>query len=125
MVTPHSRYIRRTLNIFLIVFIFLIVICLFMYIGGGGVLNDLYFALEEMKELESKNLLISPPDNISPITKREIKLVHNSTGLQNYINETHALLSNLEIVLFILLGLFFLTLIGRIYFRKKHTPEAL
>jgi len=118
-----SKYIRIILNTLLVILLLLIAFQLFMRVGGESVLSDLYVALEEMKNLESKNLLNSPPENISPITKREIKLVHNSAGLQNYINEIHAFLSDLENWLFVLGGLFFVTLFGRIYFRKKKSPD--
>jgi len=90
-----------------------------MCVGAGGVLNDLYFALHEMKELENNNLLNSPPDTISSITKREINLVHNSEGLQNYINEIEADIPKNERIFFSLLGLFLFTLIGRVCFRKS------
>lgn len=72
-----------------------------------------------MKDLESKNFLHSPPENISPITKREIKLSKNSAGLQQYISEIEAESPFLENTLLTMIGLFFLAFILRIYFRKK------
>ena len=113
------KKIRTITNVSLVIFVFLTVICLFLCIGGGGVLNDLYLALEEIENLESRNLLKAPPEDISPITEREIGLVHNSAGLKKYINETHAHLSNLEIILFVFTSLSFLTLLVRICFRKR------
>lgn len=90
-------------------------------LGGGGVLNDLYFALDEMRDLEAKNLLHSPPADISPITRREIDLVHNSKGLEAYIKENHHTLSQFENILsfFITLSLLTLTLQVFLYFYRR------
>lgn len=90
-------------------------------LGGGGVLNDLYFALDEMRDLEAKNLLHSPPADISPITRREIDLVHNSKGLETYIQENHRTLSQFEKVLsiFIVLSVLTLTLQVFLYFYRR------
>jgi hypothetical protein len=85
----------------------------------GGVLNDLYSALDRVQDLEKNNLLSSSSSNISSIAKREIELVHDSAGLKKYINETHMFLSKIEIALFVFIGLSFVALFIRIYFRKK------
>jgi len=90
-----------------------------MCVGGGGVINDLYSALEEIEELEKKNLLDNPPETISSIAKREIKLVHNSQGLRKYIKENESSLLLHERNLIIFMALFFVSLIARIYMRKK------
>lgn len=78
------KQVLRTLLLVSGVFIFYF---LFMVIAGDGVLGDLEMALVEMQELDKKGLLSNPPETISSITKREIKLVHNSQGLRNYIAE--------------------------------------
>ena len=59
-------------------------------VGGAGVLSDLESALVEIKDLEQKGLLSNPPKTISPIAKREIKLLHNSKALESYIQEVEA-----------------------------------
>ncbi len=110
---------RKILTSFVIIFGLLTFATFIMGLGGGGVLNDLYSALEEIEDLEKKKLLGNPPQHISDIAKREIKLVHNSVGLRQYIKENEETLAAVEFYLPIFTVSFFLTLFLRIYFRKK------
>ncbi len=113
------KEVRWILN-FSFAILMLLSCCTFVLcIAGGGVLNDLYFALEEMENLESKKLLHSSPENISRITKREIKMAKTSATLQEDINMNHESVSKLETIGFILLVLSFFTLILRIHFRER------
>ena len=41
-------------------------------IGAGGILNDLYVALEEIEELERQGLLDDHPETLSYIAKQEL-----------------------------------------------------
>jgi hypothetical protein len=82
------KIIKRGLNISLGI-LFIVNVSLFILcIGNGGVLNDLDIALVEMRELEKNDLLNNPPESISRVTKREIKLLGNSVELEKYIQET-------------------------------------
>jgi predicted PurR-regulated permease PerM len=110
---------RKILTALVITFGCLSFFSLIMCVGGGGVINDLYSALEEIEELEKKNLLDNPPETISSIAKREIKLAHNSQGLRKYIKESESSLLLYERNLIIFMALFFVSLIARIYMRKK------
>lgn len=113
------KYTRKISNYLLTIFAILTIWYFFCTVAGGGILNDLYFALEEIQDLEKRNLLVNPPDKISDIAKREIKLVHNSSGLREYINGVEKMILSDEHYLFIYATLFSLTFILRIYLRKK------
>ena len=75
------------LNVAVAISSFFLLFTTIFAIGCGGILNSLDDALIEMQELEKNGLLDNPPAHISPITKREIGLVKNSTGLKLYIKE--------------------------------------
>ena len=105
---------RKILTALVITFGCLSFFSLIMCVGGGGVINDLYSALEEIEELEKKNLLDNPPETISSIAKREIKLVHNSQDLKKYIQESESSLLLYERSLIIFTVLFFVSLVARI-----------
>ena len=107
----HGK-IRKKLNTAIIIFGILSFFTLIFCVGQGGILNDLDSALEEIEDLEKKDLLNNPPPNISSIAKREIELVHNSAGLKKYIKEVEN--SNIETYFIIFTLLFFLSLILRI-----------
>jgi hypothetical protein len=88
-----------------------------MCIAGGGVLNDAYSTLEEVKDLEKKGLMDNLPPNISKNAKFEIvKLHNNSANIQEYIDETNISLSYYENYLYIFTILFLLTIIFKVYF---------
>lgn len=99
--------IRKKLNTAIIIFGILSFFTLILYVGSGGILNDLDSALEEIEDLEKKDLLNTPPPNISSIAKREIALVHNSAGLNQHIKEVEKSSTNLTNCLIIFISLFF------------------
>jgi hypothetical protein len=96
----------------------IIVVDLASYIGAGGVLNELDLALEEVENLEKKNLLNNPSGNISGSTEFYLSQYHNSAGIKKHIKEYEAHLSRTSIYSCIFIALFLLSLILRIYFRK-------
>ncbi len=115
---------RRASTVLLSIFVILTIASSFLCIGGGGVLNDFYLALEEIQELERKNILGTPPDDISSVAKREIDLGHNSEDLKKYINETQESLTKVETALFIFIGLSIFTLFLKIYLKRRLNKEG-
>lgn len=95
------------------------VILFVLCIGGGGVLNDLDLALEEIQDLERNGLLNNPPAHVFAITKREIELGQNSTTLETYINETNMAVKNTENYFIGCIFLFFLSIMTTIFCRIK------
>jgi hypothetical protein len=79
--------------------------------------------LPEMQEIERRGLLDSPPEGSSHLVKREIKLVHNSKGLEEYINYNERSLKNFIRAWCVWVGLFLLILVLRLYFRKRKFPD--
>ena len=114
----HNK-IRKILTALVIILGLLSIVDVMCFIGAGGILNDLDSALEEIENLEEKNLLNNPPENLSNNAKAELKTFHNSSGLKKYIKEYEASLANRNIYFCIVIALFFLSLILRIYFRKE------
>lgn len=110
----------RAVNILIITLPFLIFKMLILGIGGGGVLNDLYEVLAEIESLEQKKLLNETSVNISDFAKLQIETFHDSVELKKYIKETELMVSNIENALLILVGLFLLCLVIKIYFGKKY-----
>jgi hypothetical protein len=117
--TKHKKIIKKSSTVLLIVFGGLSIILFVLCVGGGGVLNDLDFALEEIQDLEKRHLLKNPPDHISSVTKREIDLGQNSTTLKAYINKTSVAARHVEKSFFICIFLFFLAVIIRICCGRK------
>lgn len=113
----QARIIRKTANIFIVILTLLNIALFIVTLGGGGVLNDLYYSLEEMEDLEKRSLLDNPPENISSVTRREIKLVHNSQGLKEYIKETEANVTNQEDLLLACAALLLIAIAIKIYYR--------
>jgi hypothetical protein len=79
--------------------------------------------LPEMQEIERRGLLDSPPEGASHLVRREIKLVHNSKGLEEYIDYNERSLKSSIRVWFIWVGLFSITLLLRLCFRKGKFPD--
>ena len=100
---------------------FIIFVDLMSFLGAGGVLNELDLALEEIENLEEKNLLNAPPENISEPTKFYLSQFHNSIELKKHIKEYETDLSSRDIYFGVFIVLFFLSIILRIYFRKEST----
>jgi len=86
-------------------------------IGGGGILNDFDAILLEIKEVERQGLLDNPPDNISAMAKREIKLLHNSKGVEAYIEDLEKDLDSQMAFILTSLKLLFALLMVRIFLR--------
>lgn len=114
-----DQKIRLTLNSLIVILGFVTCIAFVLCVGGGGVLNDLNVALKEMQDLERNNLLESPPDNISPITKFQIKNFQNSAELEEYAHETDQRLSSWEQISLLLVGLTVLMVIARVFFQIR------
>ena len=94
-------------------------------IGAGGILNDLYVALEEIEELERQGLLDDPPETISYIAKQELSFCKDLAGLRRYIEYSEAELSKLENTLAISCFVFLALLLLKVYLRfiKKKVPQ--
>lgn len=113
----HNK-IKKTLTILTFFLGCIIVIDLALYIGEGGVLNELDLALKEVENLEKKNLLNNPSGNISDSTEFYLSQYHNSAGIRKHIKEFEEHLSRKNIYSFIFIGFFLFSLILRIYLRK-------
>lgn len=111
----HNK-IRKDLTFLIVIFGFLSIGAIVMMACGGSVLNDLESALAEIEDLEKNGLLDNPPENISSTAKREIELVHNSSGLKQYIKKTKSTLHNITISFFAFITFIFISLLVRIYF---------
>lgn len=118
-ISMKCKIIRKVSSFLIIVFTLLNVTSSFLYVVGCDVVTDLYKALEEMEYLEKKDLLSNPPDNISLITKREIKLCQNSSVLKGDIRLHEVSLFKLEKLLPIYIILLILTVVMRVSYRKK------
>jgi hypothetical protein len=122
---PYQKY-NKICSIALIIISFIVFLSGLFCIAGGGVLNDLYGALEEIQELEKNNLLNNPPETISAIAKRELQLVHDSKGLIIYIHETDASLNTMATSFFISLGAWVSIFLLKIYLKiqlKRLKPK--
>ncbi|ARN84538.1 hypothetical protein [Candidatus Nucleicultrix amoebiphila] len=113
--------IRKILTVLIAFLGFIIFVDLMSFLGAGGVLNELDLALEEIENLEEKNLLNAPPENISEPTKFYLSQFHNSIELKKHIKEYETDLSSRDIYFGVFIVLFFLSIILRIYFRKEST----
>ena len=109
---------RKILTALVMIFGLLIFFESALFIGAGGILNELDLALEEIQSLEKKNLL-NNSQNISGSTEFYLSQFHNSFELRQHIREYEKDLFYREIYFCILISLFFLSLILRIYFRKR------
>ncbi|MBL8676753.1 MAG: hypothetical protein JNJ47_04945 [Alphaproteobacteria bacterium] len=69
---------KKTLTYFVIFIGLLNVLNLVYMIGGGFEYNDVYTALEEIKDLENKNLLHNPPETLSKDTKEIMQYLQDS-----------------------------------------------
>ena len=94
------------------------------FIGSGGILNELDLALDEIENLEKKNLLNNPLKNLSESTKFYLSQFHSSSKLRQHIREYEKSLHYREIYFCILIALFFFSLILRIYFRKRKGVQS-
>jgi hypothetical protein len=92
-------------------------------VGGAGILRDMEGILPEMQEIERRGLLEYPPEGASHLVKREIGLVHNSKGLEEYIEYNERLLKDHIRTWYIWVCLFPSILTLRLYFRKKKFPD--
>jgi hypothetical protein len=111
---------KKTLT-YSVVFIGLLNILNFVYMMGGSFeYNDVYTALEEIKDLENKNLLHNPPESLSKDTKEIMQYLQDSGKTVNTATVEEYMYSVEDNVIaafkriFILAGLFILTLIARI-----------
>ena len=110
---------RKILTALVMIFGLLIFFESALFIGAGGILNELDLALEEIENLEKKNRLNNSQKNISGSTEFYLSQFHNSSELRQHIREYEKDLFYREIYVCILIALFFLSLILRIYFRKR------
>lgn len=113
-----ARHIRRASTIFIVIFGILAAFAGFACIGGGGVLNELYSALEEVQELERNNPLDSFPNDISNNAKVALKNFQSSAGIEEYIIDTSVSLDFMTNVFVISIILLAISIFLRIYFRK-------
>lgn len=126
-----KKNIFRKILTTLVIIIGLINIFNFIYmLGGGFAYNDSYAALQEFKDLDSKNLLHNPPEHISSVTRQAWEYLNSSgiepspTSLQNYMDSIDADIHAAHNRLPILASLFFAALLLRLGFsfhrmRKK------
>lgn len=112
--------VKKTLT-YLVVFVGVLNVLNFVYmIGGGFEYNDVYTALEEIKDLENKNLLHNPPESLSKDTKEIMQYLQDSGKPVNSVTAQEYIWSVDEDMLAafkrisLLAGLFILTLIARI-----------
>lgn len=117
------KKLRRILNIALRTLPVIIFIQSIFCVGGAGILRDMEGILPEMQELERRGLLSSPPAAASRLVKREIGLVHNSKGLEDYIEYNRQMLRDHVRTWWVWVALFPLLLLLRIYFRKSKFPD--
>lgn len=111
---------KKTLTYFVIFIGLLNILNLVYMIGGGFEYNDVYTALEEIKDLENKNLLHNPPDSLSKDTKEIMQYLQdsgkpvNATTVEEYMFSVDEDMLAAFKRIFILAGLFIFTLIARI-----------
>ncbi|OJW50135.1 MAG: hypothetical protein BGO67_02060 [Alphaproteobacteria bacterium 41-28] len=113
------KKIRKISTALVIIFGLLILFESACFIGSGGILNELDLALVEIENLEKKSLLNNSQKNISESTEFYLSQYHNSSELKQHIREYEKSLHYREIYFCIFIALFFLSLILRIYFRKR------
>jgi len=119
--TMTSKIIRAVSTFLIVILTSLACLHGLLLVGGGYALNDQYNALEVMLELESENLLHSPPDNISDSTKSYMGMFHSSTELQEFINGNHETISYVERNILKFFWLLLLVSVVRIYFKKSRS----
>lgn len=111
---------KKTLTYFVIFIGLLNILNLVYMIGGGFEYNDVYTALEEIKDLENKNLLHNPPESLSKDTKEIMQYLQdsgkpvNATTVEEYMFSVDEDMLAAFKRIFILAGLFIFTLIARI-----------
>ncbi|MDI9638543.1 hypothetical protein QPK87_30520 [Kamptonema cortianum] len=104
-----------------LVFIGLLNILNFVYaMGASFEYHDVYRALEEIKDLENKNLLHNPPETLSKDTKEIMQYLQdsgkpvNATTVEEYMFSVDEDMLAAFKRIFTLAGLFIFTLIARI-----------
>jgi hypothetical protein len=122
MMIPKTKAasIKKTLT-YLVVFVGVLNVLNFVYaMGAIFEYHDVYRALEEIKDLENRNLLQNPPESISKDTKEIMQYFQNlgkpvnSITVEEYMHSADETQLAAIYRIFILAGLFIFMLIARI-----------